>query len=300
MALDFPNTPTDGQIYDNYYWDAENGVWNSLGNYDIPNILSNGTFTASSGTTVPLTVTGASGQSANLQEWKSQAGATLASVSANGGLSLNTPLSVQNGGTGASNLTLNGYLKGSGTSAVTSQSGIPAEDLTSGTVSYARFPSGTVVQVVQTVDAQVRTISNSTNESFNQYTALNTTVTPRVSGSRFLIRFQANIGGGPTGGGSFRSVLYVNGNAVGTTGTGNQRASSNSIYLNAGLPGDASIHGLTGEFLFQNSGTSNVVITMDIFKQAGAQPLYINRAFTYDDNARGRPASWLTVQEVVQ
>jgi hypothetical protein len=101
MALDFPNTPTNGQIYDNYYWDAANGVWNSLGNYAIPNILSSGTFTASSGTTVPLTVNGASGQSANLQEWKSQAGATLSSISANGGLSLNTPLSVQNGGTGA-------------------------------------------------------------------------------------------------------------------------------------------------------------------------------------------------------
>jgi hypothetical protein len=159
-------------------------------------------------------------------------------------------------------------------------------------------PYGAVLQVVQTVDAQVRTISNATNDTFNPYTALSTTVTPRVSNSRFLIRFQANIGGGPTGGGSFRAIVYVNGNAVGTAGTGNQRASSNSIYLNAGLPGDASIHGLTGEFLFQNSGTSNVAITMDIYKQNGAQPLYINRSFSYDDASRGRPASWITIQEI--
>jgi hypothetical protein len=142
MPLDFPNTPTDGQIYDNYYWDTENGVWNSLGNYEIPNILSNGTFTASSGTTVPLTVTGASGQSANLQEWKSQAGATLASMSANGGLSLNSPLSVQNGGTGASTHILNGYLKGNGSSTITSQTGIPAGDISSGTLSQARGGTG--------------------------------------------------------------------------------------------------------------------------------------------------------------
>jgi hypothetical protein len=141
MALNFPNSPVDGQIYDNYYWDATNGVWNSLGNYAVPNILSNGTFTASSGTTVPLTVVGASGQSANLQEWKSQAGATLASMSANGGLSLNSPLSVQNGGTGVSSLTLNGYLKGTGTSAITSQSGIPGGDITSGTINRQRLPS---------------------------------------------------------------------------------------------------------------------------------------------------------------
>jgi hypothetical protein len=141
MPLDFPSNPSDGQVYEDYYYDATVGVWNSLGNSDIPNILSNGVFTASSGTTVPLTVSGASGQSANLQEWKSQAGATLASMSANGGLSLNTPLSVQNGGTGASSLTLNGYLKGTGTSAVTSQSGIPGGDITSGTINIARLPT---------------------------------------------------------------------------------------------------------------------------------------------------------------
>jgi hypothetical protein len=101
MPLDFPSNPVDGQVYEDYYYDATVGVWNSLGNSDIPNILSNGVFTASSGTAVPLTVNGASGQSANLQEWKSNAESTLASISANGGLSLNTPLSVQNGGTGA-------------------------------------------------------------------------------------------------------------------------------------------------------------------------------------------------------
>jgi hypothetical protein len=146
MALDFPSNPIDGQVYEDYYYDATVGAWNSLGSSEIPNILSNGIFTASSGTTVPLTVNGASGQSANLQEWKSQAGATLASISANGGLSLNAPLSVQNGGTGASSLTLNGYLKGTGTSAVTSQSGIPGGDITSGTVNVLRLPSANYSQ----------------------------------------------------------------------------------------------------------------------------------------------------------
>jgi hypothetical protein len=298
MPLDFPSNPVDGQVYEDYYYDATVGVWNSLGNSDIPNILSNGVFTASSGTTVPLTVNGASGQSANLQEWKSQAGATLASMNANGGLSLNTPLSVQNGGTGTSSLTLNGYLKGTGTSAITSQSGIPAGDLTSGTINYSRFPSGSVVQVVQTVDTAVTAFSGGSQESFFAYSNLNTTVVPRLSGSRFLVRFQVNVGAGATGGTSFRAALNINGTTYGTSGTGASRSSSNSTYVSGGLPGDATIHALTGEFLFQNTGTSNVVVDMSIFKQSATQTIYINRAFQYDDTARGRPASWLTIQEI--
>jgi len=31
MALDFPSSPTDGQIYNNYYWDDTGGVWQFLG-----------------------------------------------------------------------------------------------------------------------------------------------------------------------------------------------------------------------------------------------------------------------------
>ena len=27
MALDFPSSPNDGDTYDNFYWDAEAGIW---------------------------------------------------------------------------------------------------------------------------------------------------------------------------------------------------------------------------------------------------------------------------------
>lgn len=101
MALDFPSSPSDGQIYDNYYWDEATGVWNSLGNYAVPNILSDGTFTSSASSTTPLTVKGHPSQAASLQEWKNSSGTNLASISASGGLSLNNALTVANGGTGA-------------------------------------------------------------------------------------------------------------------------------------------------------------------------------------------------------
>jgi hypothetical protein len=52
-------------------------------------------------------------------------------------------VAVGNGGTGATTLASGGYLKGNGTLAVTSQSGIPAGDITSGTVATARLASGT-------------------------------------------------------------------------------------------------------------------------------------------------------------
>ncbi len=101
MALDFPSSPSNGQIYDNYYWDDATGVWNSLGNYAVPNLLSNGVFTSSASLTTPLTVKGHPSQAASLQEWKNSSGTNLASISASGGLSLNNALTVPNGGTGA-------------------------------------------------------------------------------------------------------------------------------------------------------------------------------------------------------
>ena len=54
------------------------------------------------------------------------------------------PVSI--GGTGASTLASGGYLKGNGTSAITSQSGIPATDITSALLNVARMPSGTTLQ----------------------------------------------------------------------------------------------------------------------------------------------------------
>lgn len=49
--------------------------------------------------------------------------------------------SVSVGGTGATSFTSGAYLKGAGTSAVTAQAGIPATDITSGTLATARLPT---------------------------------------------------------------------------------------------------------------------------------------------------------------
>jgi hypothetical protein len=96
MALDFPNTPVDGQVYDNFIYDAAKGTWKSLSSGASPNYLVNPTITdavitatATTPSTVPITVNGAASQTANLQEWKNSAGITLTNIDNSGNIVIN-------------------------------------------------------------------------------------------------------------------------------------------------------------------------------------------------------------------
>jgi hypothetical protein len=98
MALDFPNTPIDGQVYDNFIYDASKGTWKSLSSGASPNYLVNPTITdavitatADTPSTVPITVNGAASQTANLQEWKNSDGFSLLELSSAGRLTLRNP-----------------------------------------------------------------------------------------------------------------------------------------------------------------------------------------------------------------
>ena len=95
------------------------------------------------------------------------------------------PVSI--GGTGASTLASGGYLKGNGTSAVTSQTGIPAGDITSGTLNVMRLPAGTVVGF-----NRVRTSARSAY-GFNGdaiISDLNISITPKYANSLLLVQWQ--------------------------------------------------------------------------------------------------------------
>jgi hypothetical protein len=93
MALDFPSNPVNGQTYDNFIYDAAKGTWKSLSSGASPNYLVNPTITdavitatATTSSTVPITINGAASQTANLQEWKNSAGIVLADVDSVGNL----------------------------------------------------------------------------------------------------------------------------------------------------------------------------------------------------------------------
>lgn len=154
--------------------------------------------------------------------------------------------------------------------------------------------SGHIIQVVQTVYAT--TSSYSVNSSFVSFTGLDTTITPKVSNSKFLIMYNIRLGYGTSG--SRRIVLKINGSYYNTISTDAYRASSGSYYVyNSNNLADASIWEHTGEYLFTNSGTSSLTVSFELFGQSPGT-IYVNRGSSYDDTDRGRPTSTLTVMEV--
>jgi hypothetical protein len=94
MPLDFPSNPTNGQVYNNFYYNSARGAWNALLPAATPNFFTNATLntstlidataTSSLISTTPLVVKGISGQTANLQQWQDPAGSVIAFVDANG------------------------------------------------------------------------------------------------------------------------------------------------------------------------------------------------------------------------
>lgn len=120
-------------------------------------------------------------------------------------------LPVGNGGTGATTFTSGSYLQGAGTSAITAQVGIPAGDITSGVLPYARFPPGMVVNF-----NQIRTESRA-SYGFNGDTIisqLNIGITPRFSNSLLLVQWSFNYESGYNA--VFR--IYRDGSLIQTSG----------------------------------------------------------------------------------
>lgn len=94
MPLDFPSSPTNGQVYGNYYYNSARGAWNALLPAATPNFFTNATLntstlvdataTASVTSKTPLIVKGLSGQTANLQEWQDSTGNVITQITSGG------------------------------------------------------------------------------------------------------------------------------------------------------------------------------------------------------------------------
>lgn len=90
MALDFPSNPSDGQVYDDYYYDASIGAWQSNNGTQIPNIFKNAEYTTAQTYLTPVTIRGKLGQTADLQQWTDSTGNVLASVDESGNIAVNS------------------------------------------------------------------------------------------------------------------------------------------------------------------------------------------------------------------
>jgi hypothetical protein len=93
-------------------------------------------------------------------------------------------LDVIGGGTGATSLTSGGYLKGAGTSAITSQTGIPATDITSGALAIARGGTGgiTGAGLVPVVPASVTVTGGSASIGSNGTITFTGAANPIING----------------------------------------------------------------------------------------------------------------------
>ena len=166
------------------------------------------------------------------------------------------PLPVGSGGTGATTLTSGGYLKGAGTSAITSQSGIPATDVTSGTFDKARMPVGSVLQVVSVNYGTQLVTSSSTFVTSNAQA----TITPRSTNSKIIILVSGVLE--LTSDGQSANIAIFRGGAGGTELTGTR-----NIYYQGGLNGF--FHPITLNFLDSPSTTSATTYTLMIRRNAG-------------------------------
>jgi len=132
MALDFPASPTDGQVYGNFIWSSSTNAWKSKPSTSTVTIHSSTAptsanagdvwFNTNDGTTFTYYDDG------NTKQWIELISSGIPAV----------PISVINGGTGATSFTSGTYLKGSGTSAITTQAvPIPVTDGGTGATSAA-------------------------------------------------------------------------------------------------------------------------------------------------------------------
>lgn len=106
MALDFPANPTDGQVYDSYYYDAAIGAWQSNSGVVLPNIFKNVEYTTSQTSLVPVAAKGLLGQIADLQQWRDVASTTLSRVTATGGIGTSDRITISSDASTSTNARL--------------------------------------------------------------------------------------------------------------------------------------------------------------------------------------------------
>jgi len=132
MPIDFPSSPTTGQ---SYTYQGRSWIYNGSA-WDAPRALSEigavMVFADAAARSAAITAP-TEGMVSYLNDSDR--------LEVYGGVSWG-PFSVASGGTGATSLSSGGYLKGAGTSAITSQAGIPAGDITSGTLPVGRGGTG--------------------------------------------------------------------------------------------------------------------------------------------------------------
>ena len=209
-----------------------------------------------------------------------------------GAIETSTIRSVALGGTGVSSLTSGAYLKGAGTSAITAQTGVPAADITSGQLSSARMPPGSVIQVVQT-NFTTRSSQSYSNSTVTDITGLSATITPISTNSR-IMAFVRWFGELSPGDAPYNTVfgLKRNGTRVGE-GTDNGSTVVTAITAPAlSYEGtDVSSTAETMSFFYVDSPATTSAITYQVFfianVGAGSAVIAHNKTYNWSGQSTG-------------
>lgn len=261
MALDFPASPVNGQIYDNFYYDSTMGTWRAQGSGLALNAFVSPTIT----------------------------GATITGGTVSG---LATDLSVSDGGTGNSTFSDNVYLKGNGVLPIIGQSGIPAADITSGQISAARMPTGSVVQVVQT-NFVTRSSQSYSNATVTDISGLSASITPKSTSSR-IMAFVRWFGEFSPNDAPYNTVfgLKRNGTRIGEgTDNGSTVVTAISAPALSYEGADSSSTVETMSFFYLDSPATTSAITYQVFfisnVGAGSGVIAHNKAYNWSGQSAG-------------
>jgi len=143
-----------------------------------------------------------------------------------------------------------------------------------GTIAAARLPAGSVLQVVSTFTQTKSSFTG--NDTYQSYTALNTSITPSSSSSKILILISFGTFGGSTGTTTCSLQLLRNSTPIGVGSTsGSQKAATFKTIQWNGDPN----HGQGGvgfTFLDSPATTSSITYSFNINPQHSFT-FYINR-----------------------
>jgi microcystin-dependent protein len=203
------------------------------------------------------------------------------------------------GGTGATSFSSGSYLKGSGTSAVTTQAGVPASDLT-GTIDVARLPTIPVANMPSGTILQVQTYTRTTIWSAvfgaggTASAGVDVSITPRSASSKIFVIATLNtdaVDFGRPG-----AVLVANGSKINV----GDASSSRNRSMGAAALAPTATSTITLQCVHSPATTSAVTYGIwPINYHTGNSTMVVNyRSNEADNVASPRMASTITVMEI--
>jgi hypothetical protein len=193
--------------------------------------------------------------------------------------------------TTASNYTINVPAEGGSMLTSGSLSGVNASAMSVGTVPKLRFPTGCVLQVVQTVMST--TTSVAANGTERQISELNSNITPLSSSSKILITLNLNFCAYQT---TYGGYFKRNGTAI---GIGDSAGSRQRVGLGlSNTPDTNQVFSYFYQYLDSPASTSSVAYTFWVNNDNG-NSIFINRSQNDSDAAVGkRCISTVTLTEI--